>query len=83
MNSALMPLLEQLTKHLKDNGALQSSVAEFQSRFQNAAPGDPLPCPQCHLEGRIGRLIPLPELDGYEPVKCTECGETYPVKTPT
>lgn len=81
MNAALKPLLDELTKYLAKNGALQTAVDEFRTRFQVAGPGKPLPCPQCHLEGRIGRLIPLSEQDGYEPVKCADCGKVFAVKT--
>jgi transcription elongation factor Elf1 len=43
-------------------------------------PPGPFPCPFCYLyERKVSPLKPLPRMEDVEPVRCSECGETFEI----
>lgn len=60
-------------------GPLNASVGQigiWTKAFQRAEgmPSDPLPCPDCFLEGKVGRLVPMHEpAPCVAAVVCSEC----------
>lgn len=42
-----------------------------------ANPSEPLPCPECYMQGRIARLVTLPAEDGKARASCKVCRKTF------
>jgi hypothetical protein len=58
----------------------EKSLREYQAMWLSFTPPGPFPCPFCYLyERKVSPLKPLPRMEDVEPVRCSECGETFEI----
>jgi hypothetical protein len=58
----------------------EKSLKEYQAMWLSFTPPGPFPCPFCYLyERKVSPLKPLPRMEDVEPVRCSECGETFEI----
>jgi hypothetical protein len=58
----------------------KQSIKEYQAMWLSFTPPGPFPCPFCYLyERKVSPLKPLPRMEDVEPVRCSECGETFEI----
>jgi len=58
----------------------EQSLKEYQAMWLSFTPPGPFPCPFCYLyERKVSPLKPLPRMEDVEPVRCSECGETFEI----
>jgi hypothetical protein len=58
----------------------ENSLKEYQTMWLSFTPPGPFPCPFCYLyERKVSPLKPLPRMEDVEPVRCSECGETFEI----
>jgi hypothetical protein len=58
----------------------EKSLKEYQAMWLSFTPPGPFPCPFCYLyERKVSPLKPLPRMEDVEPVRCSECGETFQI----
>jgi len=56
------------------------SIKEYMALWQTFTPPGPFPCPFCYVfDGKVSPLKTLPRVDDVEPVRCSECGETFEI----
>ncbi|PNG56480.1 MULTISPECIES: hypothetical protein [unclassified Variovorax] len=72
---ALEDMHDVLVDHLKAQGALQFAIDCWENLWWQAhnVPDAPLPCPNCFLEGRVERLVPLERTGALGAVRCDAC----------
>ena len=60
---------------LEENRAAFQQLREYQKLWDTAMThsGQPIPCPDCHLAGKISRLSPLATEKGVGRVVCNVC----------
>ena len=79
-NPALFTVLH---KYLVDNGTEEGSINDYEELWKKLKPHQSYPCPLCYTQnGQISHLVPLNAQDGYEPVRCQVCRETYYIPIP-
>ncbi len=76
-------LYQVLLEALEVKNFSATDIKKFEEKWHSVTNADPQPCPFCYLaDGKIARLIPLNEENGYEPVKCSDCKEIFAIPTP-
>lgn len=72
---ALEGMHDALMDHLKAKGALKLEIDAWENLWWQAQrfPGEPLPCPDCFLDGRVQRLKPLESTGALGAARCESC----------
>jgi hypothetical protein len=75
MEMALEGMHHELLSCSKEQGATQFLIDAWENAWYTAQkfPGEPLPCPQCFLDGRVERLVPLPSVSDRGAARCEAC----------
>jgi hypothetical protein len=76
-------LLHHLAEILRTDGWSQHNIDLFSLRWSKLRPHQAYPCPTCFAAGEEGKLMPLPEENGVEPVKCQACSTRFDIPMPT
>ena len=73
-------VLAALLAYLEGRNASQDQIRKY-IRYWRSSPRDPsVPCPNCYtFRGRHSGLTALHEKDGYMPLVCQTCNETYQI----
>lgn len=75
-------LFKHIVGQLRADGFPQSQIDRFAIAWGSLKPGAHLPCPHCLFDGEEGRLLSLPEADGFEPVRCKRCKTLFNLPIP-
>lgn len=75
-------MLAAFLAYLEGRNATQDQVRTFIVYWKAAHRDDSVPCPICYtFRGRHSGLTALHEKDGYTPLVCPGCKETFNVPT--
>jgi hypothetical protein len=72
---ALEGMHHELLSHLKAKRAAPSLIDAWETAWHGAmdSPGEPPPCPECFLRGRVSKLQPLPSSGNVGQARCPHC----------
>ena len=73
-------ILAALLAYLEHRNATQEQSRNFIAYWTSASRDQSVPCPICYtFRGRHSGLAALHVQDGFEPLVCNSCGETFNV----
>lgn len=78
-NMALEGMHRELLSHLHAKRAAQLLIGAWDDAWHDALskPGEPIPCPECFLDGRMSTLHPLPSYGHLGQARCDHCRTVF------
>jgi hypothetical protein len=84
---ALEVMHDVMIQRLRESGATGGQIDVYERLWKAAVAanrtGEPIPCPDCHLAGALGRLEPIDAEEGGDTVvRCAHCAVRIEFPTP-